>query len=442
MPSARKVMQPDNFIDLKGLEHLMFFPLNPDIVLTSPCGCWERRAVDRPSIFLSQSVFLTTYLIMILRCEKIEAIVARRGFGGGLSMPEIIGPFKSISSTVSFLDAHIAHLRHLTNTGIARELLIKRFQFTAAQAKETAKLIGAHIGQSLEFHHQSRVAPITIRPVLQYYSYLNLAVATILAYRPPNYNQYRQHGVEDRTHALSSLDLSSIVLRVKQKGAVPLFHAIISDVPLKNQRFRFGQLAAGFHMISHELETQFGKTPQAIQVIDEVKNISGSWYSEFSFTSFVGVKKAKIAPKKLEDAMPLLAADYQIEPSADEQIIYRSVASWSNQAEATRVHKTNGLKLINFGGHSFPPVGRPQCAYAWRGVSRVSLLPTLTSLMLLAFTLASVARYRPALLHKALNSPINLIVDTFIQEADAIYIPTIRNLLYREEIAVGQINYS
>ncbi len=356
-------------------------------------------------------------------------------------MPEIVGPFKSVSSTVSFLDAHIAHLRHLTNSGIANELLIKRFQFTAAQAKKTAKLVGAHIGQSLEFHHQSRAAPITIRPVLQYYSYLNLAVATILAYRPPNYNQYRQHGVEDCTHALSSLDLSSIVLRVK-KGAVPLFHTIISDVPLKNERFRFGQLAAGFHMVSHELATQFGKITQMIQVFDEVKKVSGSWYSEFSFTLVVDQQKAKIAPKRLEDAMPLLATDYQIEPSSDEQIIYRSVAGWSNQAEATRVHKTNGLKLINFGGHSFPPLGQSRCEYAWRGVFRVRLLPTITSLMLLAFTLASVARYRPALLHKALNSPINLIIDTFVQEADAIFIPTIRNLLYREELAIGQINYS
>ena len=358
-------------------------------------------------------------------------------------MPDIVGPFKAVSSTVSSLDAHIAHLRHLTNTGIARSVLVERFQFTVAQAKETAKLVGAHIGQSLEFHHQSRAAPITIRPVLQYYCYMNLAVAAILAYRPPFHNKYRRHGVEDCTQTLPSLDLSSIVLKVNQ-GAVPLFHTIISDVDLKNERFRLGQLVAGFHMVSHELETQFGKIPQKIQVFDQVKKVSGSWYSEFSFTPFVRGQKTMIASKRLEDAMPLLTTDYRKEPSVDEQIIYRSEGGWSSIETATHVHKTNGLKLINFGGHSINPglINPPQCVYEWHGVSRVRLLPTLTSLMLLAFTLASVARYRPALLHQALNSPIHLIIDTFVQEADTVCIPAIKNLLYREETVIGPVIYS
>ncbi|MQY76969.1 MAG: hypothetical protein GH155_04990 [Spirochaeta sp.] len=356
-------------------------------------------------------------------------------------MPEIVGPFSSVTTTMSSLDGHITHLRHLTNSRIAYDLLIDQFQFSKTQARESSKLICAHVGQSLEFHHQSRFSSITIRPVLQYYCYLNLAVAAILAYRPSNYNQYRRHGVEDLTHAIISLDLPSIVLRV-QKGAVPLFHSIISDQSLYKKKFRFGNLTAGFHMVSHELATRFGKIIQAVEVNDQVKEISGSWYSEFSFTPFIDGKKGKISAQRIEDAMPLLSSDYKKLSSVDERIIYESVVKWTSEAEAKRIHKANGLRLINFGGHSAYPGGpliQPECRYVWRGVSRVPLLPTLTSLILMAFSLASVSRYRPALLHQALGSPIHLIIDTFLQEADSIFIPSLRNLLYREETAVGSV---
>jgi len=129
-------------------------------------------------------------------------------------MPEIIGKFSAVSSSIPPLDAHIGHLRHLTNNRIAKEILRNRHGLSAADAKTTSKLWASHVGQALNFHYESRTAPGTIRPVLQYYCFLNLVVAVILAFRPPCYNQYRRHGVEDKTHALFSLDLSSIVLQV------------------------------------------------------------------------------------------------------------------------------------------------------------------------------------------------------------------------------------
>lgn len=359
-------------------------------------------------------------------------------------MPEIVGPFKDIRTTMPPLDGHIAHLRHLTNLRIANDLLMDQFQFSRNEAKQSSTLVCTHVEQSLEFYHQSRSSSITIRPVLQYYCYLNLAVAAILAYRPPNYNQYRRHGVEDFSHAITSLNLSSIVLKVK-KGAVPLFHSIISDQSLYKKKFKFGHLAAGFHMVSHELATQFGKKIQEVEVNDNVKEISGSWYSEFSFTPFIDGEKGKISAKRIEDAMPLLSSDYKKLSSVDERIIYESVTKWSSEAEAKRIHKVNGLKLINFGGHvvtnQSPIRNKPRCQYEWRGISRGPLLPTLTSLMLMAFSLASVSRYRPALLHQALGSPIHLIIDTFLQEADSIFIPSLRNLLYREETVIRPMDF-
>lgn len=142
--------------------------------------------------------------------------------------------------------------------------------------------------------------------------------------------------------------------------------------------------------------------------------------------------------------MPLLSSDYKKLPSGNEKIIYESITKWSSEAEAMKIHKINGLKLINWGGHAVSPgwgLAPPKIRYLWHGILRVPLLPTLTSLMLMAFSLASVSRYRPALLHQALGSPIHLIIDTFIQEADSIFIPSLRNLLYREETVVAPIAF-
>ena len=352
-------------------------------------------------------------------------------------MPEIVGHFRAVYSSVPALDVHVSHLRHLTNTRIARNILRERFRLNASQARETAKLVGEHVGQSLAFHEQSRSASAPVRPVLQYYCYLNLAVAAILAYRPTNFNQHGSHGVEDRTHALSTLKLSSIVVWVK-RGAVPLFHSILSGVSLYGKRFRLGQLAAGFQMVNHELEAEFGKAPQSIQVNDQVvKDMSGAWFSEFSFEPEVGGQR--IAPKRLKDAMPLLSSDYRQQPIVRDRIIYRSIANWTTRSSALRIHKTNGLQLVNFGGHAMNSAtfGSTGSIYMWRGVTRVPLLPTLSSILLMSFSLASVARYRPVLLQQAMASPIHLLLDTFVQEADGVYLPALRNLLYREEIAIG-----
>ena len=267
-------------------------------------------------------------------------------------MPEIIGKFSSVHTSLSKLDAHVGHLHHLTNQRIARGVLRERHQLTAVQAKEIAKQIGPHISQALNFHDQSRKASAEIRPVLQYYCYLNLAVAAILTMRPPNLNQYRRHGVEDRTHRLTKLELGSILLKVN-RGAVPLFHSIFSDVPLYNKTLRFGQLAAGFHMFAHELSTQFDRKIQNIDVTDEVqRQDENEWISVFSFSekSINNVLK-KVPFKKLEDAMPLLVSNYDRDNSDVEKTIYRSNYSWSTEESAIKAHRENGLKLINYGGH-------------------------------------------------------------------------------------------
>lgn len=352
-------------------------------------------------------------------------------------MPGIIGNYSLVTSTVPPIDAHIGHLRHLTNQRIAKDILREKHKLTVPQANETSKIQAAHISQALNFYEESRAAKSSIRPVLQYYSYLNLSVAAILAYRPRDYHRYRRHGVQDKTHSLSKLDLSSEVLVIKH-GAVPLFHSILSDVPLYNKKYRLGQLAAGFHMCSHELATKFSKKTQAYVVEEQVRQDDGQWFSIFTFTEHsVGGGRKAVPRNRIENAMPILRTMYHYDSTKGNCTSYISRDSWIKQSTAEKNHRDNGLRLVNYGGHTMY-AGAESTQYVWRGVSRTALMPTLSSMLLLSFSLASIVRYRPILLETAMNSPIALIIDTFTAEADSIFIPSLRNLLFREEIAIKQ----
>lgn len=356
-------------------------------------------------------------------------------------MPNIIGEFSPLMTTVPPLDGHLGHLRHLTNLGVARDVLRERHQAPAGQVREISKLFTAHVNQALNFHIESRSAIPAIRPVLQYYCYLNLAVAAIIAYRPPNHDQYRRHGVEDKTYALEKIELGSIVLAVN-RGALPLFHSIFSDVPLGKRTFRFGEIASGFHMFAHELHSQFHKQCQAIFVHEEVRFCDGIWRSAFGYFERENGNSIRVTSKRLEQAMPILKIAYSRSRQQSERTEYISNIGWSTEKEALEIHRLNGIKLINYGGHAVSSgIMMPSCHYIWRGVAGIPLIPTLSSVLLLSFSMASIVRYRPILLDKAMSSPAALLIDTFTTEADTVFIPALRNLLYREEVAIGPVDY-
>ena len=130
--------------------------------------------------------------------------------------------------------------------------------------------------------------------------------------------------------------------------------------------------------------------------------------------------------------MPSLKSIYkQAEKTDKTKTTFRSKQSLTTELRAKKNHKQNGYKLINYGGHG-------RYGYAWRGVTRIKLLPTLTSTLLLSFSLASIVRYRPTLLHNAINSPVSLLIDVFTTEVDDLFIPSLRNMLYCEETTFSQ----
>jgi len=143
--------------------------------------------------------------------------------------------------------------------------------------------------------------------------------------------------------------------------------------------------------------------------------------------------------------MPALHSDYIKEDNSPiNRLSYRSRIEWSSDVDALNWHREKCMKLINFGGHRFIEQTlmepRVKCIYSWSTVSRKRLLPTLTAALLLSFGLSSIARYRPILWKHIEDSELNILINVFIHESDGMFIPTFRNLLFREEMCLSHLS--
>ena len=357
-------------------------------------------------------------------------------------MPEIVGTFRNIFTSMAPVDAHVAHLRHLSSSEAAAQLLIEKFGCSAQMSRDLGKVLSAHVGQALEFHEVSLRAPRTIRPMLQYYCYLNLAVAVVVAYRPINFQQYRQHGVEDRTHSLTKLNISSVLVRAR-RGAIPLFHSILSGDPIERREFRLNELIGSIPLVQYEVADLFMVPVQSVAVQEGVvkDDKSGCFYSRVELLcKGPDDSPASLTKERVEKAMPDLAKSFVLEQRERHSIVYRSKGIWKNEDDALDRHRKTCLRLINYGGNLLLPViGQSSLEYVWRAVARKALFPTLSATLLLSFSLASICRYRPSLSRSIERSKLNLLLDIFVGESNGIVIPAMRNLLFREELVISSI---
>jgi hypothetical protein len=65
--------------------------------------------------------------------------------------------------------------------------------------------------------------------------------------------------------------LRSILVKVR-KGAVPVFHSILSAEPIVGRHFRLNELAGSIPLVKYELSNLFGVRCQTIRVMDLVAN--------------------------------------------------------------------------------------------------------------------------------------------------------------------------
>lgn len=358
-------------------------------------------------------------------------------------MAGIVGKFQNITSTMNPLSAHVTHLRHLARPNTTQLILISRYNRSKLDAKKDSLLISAHISQALEFYDLSKKSDCNIRPMLQYYCFLNLAVAIIIAYQPTNYLSYRKHGVEDLTHKLNNINLSSFLVKIRS-GAIPLFNSVISSKSIQNKKFRFNELIGAVPFLSYEINSAFKK--QIIQYnLNEIiiEDPNHNWLSQISIKSSVGGVPANINRAKIEQTASILKIDYNLINQSQNSLTYQSKRTWTTKNVAEKNHKLNCFKIINFGGHligeSLP--GKFEIIYNWFCFERKELIPTLTASLLLSFSFASIVRYRPMLLKSLFNSRLNLLFDVFTNEIDGYLIPSFRNLLYRDEIFIKQVEF-
>ena len=168
--------------------------------------------------------------------------------------------------------------------------------------------------------------------MLQYYCYLNLAVAVILAYRPPNFNhQYGKHGVEDNSHALTTLNLRSVLVRAK-KGAVSLFHSLMSGEDIQGREFRLNELVGCIPLVRYELCQLFGVSDQDIIVDESVRkdNQSELFYSQIRLQCRRNSSDSEtsLSKQRVEKAMPDLVRAYKLIEYQRHTLVYNSRRTW------------------------------------------------------------------------------------------------------------------
>ncbi|MYD24424.1 MAG: hypothetical protein F4X08_01225 [Gemmatimonadetes bacterium] len=359
-------------------------------------------------------------------------------------MPQIVGPFSIVGSSAIPIETHAAYLRHLASSKVARMLLQEKYTFTPKEAQKYSADISSFVGQALNFYEDSLDCSRRIRPVLQYYCYLNLAVAVVLAYRPNYYEKYRRHGVVDKSHALNSLNLTSVLVEANV-GAVPLFHSILSGVSIRNRKFRLNELFGAIHLVQFELTRLFNISTQQIKVdISTFQERNTTLYHnkvEYIITSPLE-SEPRISKSRIENAMPDLVQHYKLHDATSNKLVYHSHTGYADENDAIQDHQSKCLRLINFGGHVVLEQGQINrgLVYSWHGISRKALLPTMTATLLLSFALASISRYRSTLLRRIDESEIQVLLDVFMSEADSIVLPTMRNLLFKEEVACDMIS--
>ncbi len=259
-------------------------------------------------------------------------------------MAGIIGPPNQITTTGQPLAGIIGHLGHLGKPLGAEQVLRQRFHCPRKDARAGASVVAAHIEQALEFHRMSKTVSYRVKPVLQYYAYLNLAVATVLCYRPPGYSKYRSHGLHDATGQLKSLMASSVVVKVSNHGAVPLFHAVLSDATLP-KKLKLRELFVSIAMISAEVSAYLGMTAMRIRVHPEIEDtnpaaINSPITSHLPLLGATDLNRLPLPRAPLQRAIPRLASDYVYSVSGKETVTYRSKQTWTakEKAEAVQWH--------------------------------------------------------------------------------------------------------
>lgn len=332
-------------------------------------------------------------------------------------------------------EAHVAHLRHLARKSIASRVLRERYELTGESLDIAAELVAAHISHALRFYSASKTTGVEIRSVLQYYCYLHLAVAVVAAYRPPNWQNYRRHGLSDMTASTDRLSLSSKVVKATS-GAVTLFNDVIGISRIDGRVFTLRDICSNINMVSVELRAYFDIAVAQHRVywsiVESIPNLRILFHIHQGEGDF---PKARWWLSK----MPELRAAFEVRNASASEVTFLSKRMFKTQEEAAKYIELNCVSLFNIGGHVFNAEG--VLMPTWYVDRRRSLVSSLVSMLMLSFVNASIVRYRPVLINNMAASPYAVLLDVVSAETDAVVIPAMRNLLYREQLTIAKVRF-
>ena len=337
------------------------------------------------------------------------------------------------------LVAHLAQIRLLCNSQNLFTILKEEHELSDSVSKKLALEVSPFIEQALAFYQTSTNAPVSIKPVIQFYAYLNFASAIVRIYQPANWQSYKSHGVEDLSKARNRITINTKLLKIRD-GVIPLFHSIFSDEHLKNQKFSLIELFSAIPMVSTELKQYFNQRVLFIRVNQSVEEIANRNLSTIRF-KMDDNQDFPMPIRRIFKAIPLLRDNYYLH-SVEGERIYYSKKGWSlnNKIRAQNFHTSNMLKVINYGSQVYNPYSE-EVITGWYYNPCSRLLPVLSASLILSFCLSSIARYRANLLSKSENTRISSMFEVFVNESDYYMIPSFRNLLFGNTIHVTRIDY-
>ncbi len=347
------------------------------------------------------------------------------------------------------VEAHVSHLRHLSKTTPLIQVLHERHGYSTVESKAIAESVCPFISQGISFFNAQKGAELRVRPVLQYYSYLNLAVSCVLVFKPAGWQAYKRHGVEDLSRNVTRIGVNSSLLKAR-KGAVTLFNDIISSAPVPSGKLTLRNLLVPLPMVAAEMESFFNIDPWLLEVTPTITKVDEKWKVRLRYRinapgSKTSVEGVSFPRKRLHDAVPFLRTDFSLIERKGPLMVFDSNQGWSdgNRARAEKYLENTVIKAVNYGGHQMvESLGRVNLTFSWRFERSGPMMPTLTAGMLLSFALACLSRYRANMLCRVENSGINVLCDVFCEEADGFMMPAFRNMLLGRSTGISQALYT
>lgn len=282
-------------------------------------------------------------------------------------------------------------LEFLTSEEYVSTLLTKKHGIPANSAAQRARRVVAHVRTALEYLEQALDGPAAVAFLPTYYGLLNLIKVYILASaHHSRLNDNRWHGAAYDVYAKQSRSLRTEQVVVHPKGAISLFHEVVTGRPIRRKTVvKLGELYPYILDIGAEWALAGGEPELAIGINFEVATLESG---EKSARAFVGEPLNRPMLKLAQ--LPALTNVVR-SPQVDQWWIgNRSYPASTSDDEVLRQHVRSFLLYYPRDGMSIVPV----CG------SRSVLMFEEFPIVLSFFHLSSVVRYNPELLAKLRDS--------------------------------------